>query len=316
MVTLQHQRGLGLIEWLISIAISTVLVGGLVQLYLDTKLHFVAERQINELTETARYTVDFLSREIGRAGYRGDLLATPEIRGTAAPRRATLTCSDALWARPLDEPLVGWDQNQSFYPCLKVKSTLSQIRGDAITIRSVATQATTKHAAGKLYLRTDYWQARMFAGADQNHTANRLITLLPDREVLLSTLYLAPAPAPPCRGPALTGIAQVSLDSRGALRRQLLVAGIEELQFQYGMPTAPAAWPVRYYSAQAVSDWSRVVSVRFWLLMRAACEDLTYTNKQNYELGTLKLAVNDHYRRFLASGTVFLRNRAHLFARP
>ena len=58
-------------------------------------------------------------------------------------------------------------------------------------------------------------------------------------------------------------------------------------------------------------DSSRIISVRYYALLRARQPDPAYTNQQRYEMGSKQFdAAGDHYRRLLVSSTIYFHNAA------
>jgi len=80
-----------------------------------------------------------------------------------------------------------------------------------------------------------------------------------------------------------------------------LLPGVEHLQVQYGVGG-------QYINADAVADWSQVVTARFWLLIRSECPETGYTDASTYTLGDINYITNDSFRRQLYSSVVMLRN--------
>ncbi|MDO3380795.1 PilW family protein [Gilvimarinus algae] len=66
-----QQRGLSLVELLISITIGLVLMTGIVQLFLSSKEVFTTQQGLSRLQETGRLAVEFISRDLRQAGYMG-----------------------------------------------------------------------------------------------------------------------------------------------------------------------------------------------------------------------------------------------------
>ena len=58
-------------------------------------------------------------------------------------------------------------------------------------------------------------------------------------------------------------------------------------------------------------DSSRIISLRYYALLRARQPDPAYTNQQRYEMGSKQFdATGDHYRRLLVSSTIYFHNAA------
>lgn len=92
---------------------------------------------------------------------------------------------------------------------------------------------------------------------------------------------------------------------------QPLVPGIESLQFTYGVDADNNGAAEVYQTADAVTDWTRVVSVRVALLAASVEPGLTEDNTQTYNLlGTTIDPPDDRQMRQVFISTVTLRNRA------
>jgi type IV pilus assembly protein PilW len=99
---------------------------------------------------------------------------------------------------------------------------------------------------------------------------------------------------------------------RNNLPPEELVPGVVGMQVQYGV-AAPAQMTIAsYVSANAVTDWSRVISVTFALLMRSGEPNSPMLDAKTYSLlGVNYGPYNDRYQRSLFTTTVTLRNRTN-----
>ncbi|MGH1448186.1 MAG: PilW family protein [Pseudomonadaceae bacterium] len=64
------QRGLSIIELLIALAISSLLILGITQIYVDNKSNFFFQQGQSDNTENARYALLILEEELRRVGYQ------------------------------------------------------------------------------------------------------------------------------------------------------------------------------------------------------------------------------------------------------
>lgn len=91
---------------------------------------------------------------------------------------------------------------------------------------------------------------------------------------------------------------------------QELVRGVESMQVMYGLSTNKISQADQYVSADAVDDWSEVMSVRVSFMVRstsnANSEDIARTFNL---LGTVVTSPSDRRARVIASTTIGLRNR-------
>jgi len=97
---------------------------------------------------------------------------------------------------------------------------------------------------------------------------------------------------------------------------EMLVEGVEQMQILYGEdtdplpapPERPDFTPNRYVTADFVSDWRRVVSVRISLLLRTVEDNLAST-PQTYTFEGLTTTATDRRLRYGFTLTIGLRNR-------
>jgi len=89
-----------------------------------------------------------------------------------------------------------------------------------------------------------------------------------------------------------------------------ILEGLESMQIQYGEDTNNDNSPNYYISADEVSDWRNVVSIRLSLLMRFFKDNLL-AEPQNLNFNGAKVAIpkGDSYLRRVYSSTIALRNR-------
>ncbi|WP_444940075.1 PilW family protein [Microbulbifer sp. ZKSA004] len=67
------QQGISLVELMVSITVGLVLMAGVVQLFLSSKVTFTTQQAIARVQETGRLAIDFISEDIRMAGYVGCL---------------------------------------------------------------------------------------------------------------------------------------------------------------------------------------------------------------------------------------------------
>ena len=69
--TARKQYGFSLIEIMISMVLSLVLIGGVIEIFVANKQTYRMEEALSRTQENARYAVEYLQREIRMAGYFG-----------------------------------------------------------------------------------------------------------------------------------------------------------------------------------------------------------------------------------------------------
>ena len=70
MINIAHQRGLSMVELLVALAISSFLILGITQIYLDGKRNDIFRQSQAANLENSRFSVVILNELISKAGYR------------------------------------------------------------------------------------------------------------------------------------------------------------------------------------------------------------------------------------------------------
>ena len=93
-----------------------------------------------------------------------------------------------------------------------------------------------------------------------------------------------------------------------------MVEGIENMQIRYGIDNNRDGFPDRYTTATvppaSLSDWSNIVVVKIFLLVRDLQATSGYTDTASYDLGGLQVTPGGPYHRRVFSQTIRLINPA------
>lgn len=84
-----RQRGLSLIELMVAMLLSSFLILGVTQIYIDNKRNYLYQQSQGENQENSRFTLMFLEKELAKAGYRRDPRSD---MGDAFPASGALSC--------------------------------------------------------------------------------------------------------------------------------------------------------------------------------------------------------------------------------
>lgn len=334
------QRGLTLIELMVSITIGLILLAGVLSIFLSSKVTYFTNEKTARLQENGRVALDLVSHDVRSAGYMGCARAVPFTNTLNGP-------TALLWNYAL--PVQGYesDNSSSWTPAIAA-GTLNPApiaSGDIIVTRvpvreGRALRVETNFAAlnsspevldsssiekGMIVMISDCMASSVFqvtdaaagvishaasTGAPGNATddlgylyqaGSRLIPLQ------TVTYYLAIDPA--TNEPGLyrqTGAKQPA---------DLLIEGVQAMQLAYAVDTTGDRVADEYRSASAVTNWDNVLSVELAMLLRSA-EEGTALDKKAYQL--LPTAVggrefkdyNDRRMRMVFTTTIALRNRA------
>jgi len=89
-----------------------------------------------------------------------------------------------------------------------------------------------------------------------------------------------------------------------------ILEGLESMQIQYGEDTNNDNSPNYYVSADEVSNWANVVSIRLSLFMRSFKDNLLAEPQNiNFNGAKVRISDGDSYLRRVYSSTIALRNR-------
>ncbi|MFI2813094.1 MULTISPECIES: PilW family protein [unclassified Microbulbifer] len=68
---MRRQQGISLVELMVALAIGVVLMTGVVQLFLSSRVTFTTQQALSRVQETGRLGMEFLAQDIRMAGYMG-----------------------------------------------------------------------------------------------------------------------------------------------------------------------------------------------------------------------------------------------------
>lgn len=298
----RRQRGLGLIEIMVSLLLVAIMFNGLMDIFLNSRATFSATDNITRLQENARTAVEILMADLRRSGYLGGNSDILTIAGSLGPSTAADTCitDDTTWARMISRGLHGLNDTKTGYDCIDD----NYLRGDIITMRFASPWqvATADFVSTRIYLRSSLFEGKVFLGADTASNLNEVFdTPQRQHELLAYTYYIADT-GRTCNGGAVPGLFREALSANSFPVAEELISGIENIQFQYNIGN-------RYVDADNVTDWSTVLSVKMWVLVRSECPETGFTDQRTYVLGDLPdYTPADAYRRSLYSTVVALRN--------
>ena len=337
--------GFSLIELMIAMAISLILLLGVTQIYLGTSATNRAQEGLSRVQENARFAIDSLSRDIRHAGYFGcPRTANAEPQRIMADRaRANEEMfladnyifgvqnanNDSFWGN--DKPDTDADGINVVDGMPAVRITYSSTsdavpedgsfdganfdlqenpdrftQGDLITITDctrteIAEISNVTESGGGASINIAH-------GGNVNSPHNDLDNdAFSDEARAMRTYqfvyFIGTNPS------GETSLYRRDLAAAEENRSRELVEGVEEIRIQYGEDTSGNLQADTYRSAEAVNDWSTVMSVRIALLL-ASGDVLSEQRARDFNL--LGETVNtgpDRRIRQVATTTVSLRNR-------
>jgi len=320
-------RGFSLVELMIALVITLILMAGVSQIFLGSKKSYTIQESLGRMQENGRYAMETVLTDLRRAGYLGGNADIGEIidntpggvsnGNKTASEDGTCSNSNTNWARMLESPIFGRDDNRTSYSCLPADSTHV---GDILVVRYAAPWViggitTPTYDNDQFYLRSSLFEGRLFRGQDEGNSNNKIDDAAAVRtSELVSNAYFIHisdnSDASKCPGSnAVPSLYRMALRN-GTLSAEEIAYGVEQFQVQYGLDTTSDGSVDTFVDAPAFSSaqWDQVIAARIWLLVRAECPEPGYTNGNTYIMGNVSPTPNDSYRRQLFTSTVGLRN--------
>jgi len=335
----RKQHGLSMIELMVAMALSLILMAGVLQIFISNKKSFEITRDLSDVQENGRLGLTFIGESIRNADHWG-AIEGKDLSNGAAVTGVDTTC-DSAWILNTDVAIQGFEGAANApIDCIQNATTNYLANTDVLVVRyadgremvaetDVAGLAVS--AANSVYTRVlTAEQGRVFNGAD---VAAALAAIPTDVAVLTfpftTELYYV-------RRCSITngGVCDADLDDTPTLVRmtlngnqfeeQTLVEGVEQLQFEYGIDTDDtdsALITDTYVTAGTAplnteDGWNDVLSVRMSLVARATQLDIQVDDGKTYELAgnfdhTADPALRQ-FRRKQYNREINLRNRSRL----
>lgn len=325
-----NQKGLTLVEMMIAMTIGMILLGGVVTVLISSKSTYRVNEAMSRMQENARYAFQLLSRDIRMAGYRGC------VGNNAGTDNVLSKATEFLWK--LDQSLEGFEATSAsgWTPALPSEITIPLGGRDVIVMRGVdganarvishtsesadlAVAADSDIEAGNAVLASNCQGATIFQATNVSNVSGQKI---------IAHANGAGGPnATAALGRLFTGgeVVRVSTRAyyirtnprgipslfwrRGENPAEELVEGIENMQILYGEDTNEDRAADIYRTANSVTNWNAVVSVRIDLLAQSVEDGIT-SRPQSYVFNGASVTPADRRLRQVFSTVISLRNRA------
>lgn len=325
------QRGLTLIELMVSVVIGMLMLAALAALIADQSGNRAEVDRSGKMIENARYAVQVVANDALMAGYWGE--STPSTSTTTLPSACSVDL-DVLRKASVGLPVQGYNSvTAADLPCIPALTL--KAGADALVVRHVVPDATANAdlKAHRAYLQTGLDGAVLDWKLDRPLTDGdgTAFTLkkkdgstAPIRQFLTHIYFLSNCSK--CDAPA----DQIPTLKRAELLTSTFVIstiaeGVEDFQVEYGVDNAPAAAPDgspdEYQLAGGASlttldDWKNVMTVKVFLMARTTEKSAGFTDNKSYVMGSVGAAsapasapvADRSYRRHVMSQTIRLVN--------
>lgn len=339
----RRHRGFSLVEIMVAITLSMILLAGLLAVMYSSKVTYQENDRVARIQENGRAAMELILRDLRGAGFPG--CAQP-LSGLFDIKNTLTSATSVAWN--LAQPVYGFEGGASSWtPALDTTLIPSAtLKNDIIAVRTIPAGAPSMRVSaainptdsisvtkdvgetltvGMPAVISDCGNASIFVvnaftegGGGTTATIDHTAAAGPpaNSSTSLSNAFSAGARVAPIMtvvyyvrpNAAGTGPSLWRVVSNGT--PQEIIPGVEAMQIQYGVDTDNNMTINQYVNANAVTNWSQVISVSIAMLIRSATQDSPTVDARTYTLlGTTLPAFNDRYQRSLFTTTVTLRNR-------
>ncbi len=339
---ISRQTGFTLTELMVGMTIGLIVLSGVSSAYIASSSAGRESQASSEQVENGRQALEFLMYDLRHAGYFGQLTALP-VPGGALPDPCE-TADLVAMSQAMAFPVQGYDApGATPLTCLDAADFIPGT--DIVVVRRVETEplaAADTPEQGAIYLQANAIESELQIGnsggtigttkkADGTVATilNRDgVTAAPIRRYLVHIYFIAPCAMPDGGGTSCTGAAdddgnpiptlkRLELIAAGGVAQMnivSLVAGVENLQLDYGVDNLPTAVdPVTGLIGNgapdcddtdpgsnanagvttgcatanpgAIAEWANVVGAQLHVLARSYRPYSDYTDSKTYDLG-------------------------------
>jgi type IV pilus assembly protein PilW len=313
-------RGFSLIELVIGMAIGLFLLAGVFTAYFNGRAaQAVTDDQV-AMIDDARFALQTIGDDLRQAGLWGRINDFELESGVASKdlpikplARASLITGECVagWA-DFAAPVAVFNGTSPYSStCTSQYSAgvMAELPSDVLEIRYTLGQpvANANLQASMIYVASDVNQAAVFEGTTPPGfsvpSANMNFPLVANTYYISSWSNIL--------GDGVPSLHKVSLEQGPNVIDQMLLAGVENLQVQYGIDTDGDGAVNVYVDPDNAfaSDWQKIRSVQVWLVIRSQRNEPSLNTARTATVaGASRSFPNDGFRRYVVSTVVNLRN--------
>lgn len=331
------QRGLSLVELMISITIGLLILSALTTLFVNQSRTRAELDKSNRMIDNGRYALELLSENLRLSGFYGEL----DPSSIALPASIDDPCSvdPVVMAGALRLHVGGYDAAASGSTIASPPCSLSSLKSgsDILVLRRADTSTPVAQAAatnGIHYIQVTNCRfdtssfviataAASFTLRQRDCTETSTTPYANVRRVVAQTYFVSPDNN---SGDGIPTLKRRELDpaGTGAFVTTPLVEGIEYMQVEYGVDgdsNGDGIVDLAVFDGVAdsyvetcadITCWSNVVSAKLHIIARNIETTASYTDTKTYNLGQAGAfgPFNDHYKRHAYTQVVRLVNPA------
>jgi len=339
--TLKNQAGLSLVELMVSLVISTMIMAGVLQIFVSSKKSYSTEEALSRMQENARFAVGALSEDIRLTGFAGcsGVSTTPIVPDVGVKDSHENPVTNFI----SDRSVVGFDAVDGVIDINGSDYSMSGLVGgtDAFSISTagacsshlmgdmparsseitVSNQNQCNWSAGEYLIITDCTSLDVFMLTNTPVNTGKILTLQHadshNKKAKLSTKYVAESAV--FDFVMTTYFIGRNSDLVPGLYRkvnndpaELVVGGVEDMQVRYGIDSDEDFIVDDYKTATEVGalssgEWSKVISVEVNLLMASEQDNMVPQN-QVYTFNGNSVTAPDNKIRHVVTKNISMRS--------
>lgn len=324
---INKQRGLSLVELLAALTLSLLLMAGVLQTFLASKQTYSAKSGLSRVQENGRFAMEFLAGDLRNAGYKGECISSLNNLLNEGGTGYSAAYFD------LNQPVRGWANASPSWVENRTAGDVIHIKHAAIGAGVTASGNTPANAntinltaasgvpQGTIIvvadpMGCDMFQNRSNANAQSlsrgqqgtpgnknpasntfSHAYNSSMEIL---KLQSATYYIGNDAG------GLPALRRIGFTT-GAKLEEELVPGVQDMRILYGIAGSDRQID-SYVSADDVSNWDNVVSVRIQLLLVSA-EANVVPEDQVIDFNGSAVTIADRRLAQVFSSTIGIRNR-------
>lgn len=296
-----------IIEVLLVLMISSVLFSlSARSLMQSLSLNHFAQQQIffDESAAIAKY---FFEKDIRLAGYNFSLNQLTKIEGSTKLVSFSKACEkrDATFQKSIFPKIFGLNNSSDYFECVDRHVPESDILALRY-LNPVENIDRSPRKSNALHMRLSLNEARLFQAKDESEYKNIIKDEYFENFEVKSFVYYLGYTNRHCGEDPITALYREYNDSRGFMRAEEIVSGVEQLQIRYLVNG-------HFHNASQILDlelWESVESVSISLLLRSDCESHVINNFPRHQLEDFPYIVSDqkNFQRQTYQFYISLRN--------
>lgn len=312
-----RERGMTLIELMVSLTLGLFLTWGAYAVYFTSKGNYRAAEVMTRLQENARFALETVEPDLRLAGFWGRH-SEPGLVDVAPGVAVGCDGTDVTaWALDVAAPVAATDDG---YDLGCEPFSAARAGSDVLVVRH-ASERTALPEAGTVQVHSDLALAAVF---DDGIIPGGFDAVAETRDLVVHAYYVDESSA---FTPGTPSLRRQTLVDGGVVEDQEMITGVENLQVQFGLDTDGDGAVERYVDADSAAldpaaagflEDARIVAVRLWMLVRAEeSPDPAFRDAREYrppDADDPVITPGDElypaaFPRIQVTKTVYLRNR-------